>query len=125
MYRSLMYMFFFHTTVLTCLLRVEYCLKNTMQNVKAQLNNRLFVCMEVRKLQTSTLLSVLNNFRKWDLRTLKCVKIFNGHQDTVVALDYCKESKQFASASLDKSCKGIEHSKSSTLMWYPLSIYII
>lgn len=46
-------------------------------------------------------------YRKWDLNTLKCVKIFNGHQDTIVALDYCKASKQFASASLDRSCKGM------------------
>ncbi|XP_067929155.1 F-box and WD repeat domain containing protein 10B-like [Watersipora subatra] len=43
--------------------------------------------------------------RKWDLTTLKCVKIFNGHQDTVVALDYCVKGEQFASASHDKSCK--------------------
>jgi len=44
--------------------------------------------------------------RKWDLKTLKCVKIYNGHQETVVAIDYCKKSGQFASASLDKACKG-------------------
>jgi len=39
------------------------------------------------------------------LNTLKCNKIFNGHQDTIVAIDYCKVSKQFASACLDRSCK--------------------
>lgn len=60
---------------------------------------------------TASFLSLIQRFiyfftRKWDLSTLKCTKIFNGHQDTVVALSYCKKTQQFASASLDKSCKG-------------------
>ena len=34
------------------------------------------------------------------------MKIYNGHQDSVVAVDFCVKSKQFVSASYDKSCKG-------------------